>query len=433
MPENKKNKNKANFLQPPKGTHDVMPAESKWWDRVRAVTQKLADAYHFSRISTPVIEHAELFSRTVGEATDLVQKEMYTLKTRGGDFLALRPEGTAPVARAYINHGLSRTGAIQKMFYIEPMFRHEKPQAGRYRQFTQIGFEIMGNPSDPFYDAQLILIFAKLLEELKIKNVSLKINSIGCRVCRPNYKKLLQNYYRSHLKDMCRDCNERYKTNPLRLLDCKSEQCQPFKAKAPTFFDKLCVTCSRHFKGVLEYLEELGIQYALDSQLVRGLDYYSRTVFEFFAETPGERIGALPAGGRYDYLVETLGGRPTPAVGGAVSIERLVETMKAQAVTLTEKKTKKVFMIHVGDMAKKKAARIMEDLRKAGIDIDESLSRESLKAQMKMADKGDAALALLLGQKEIFEESIIVRDLRTSAQETVRLSKLVEEIKKRLK
>ncbi len=426
-------KEERDILFAPKGMHDILPRDWPWWKRVYDVAEDLAHFYNFGRIETPVLEQAELFHKGVGNATDVVDKEMYTLKTKGGDYLALRPEGTAPIVRAYVEHRLSKTNPFQKLWYREPMFRHERPQAGRFRQFHQIGFEVLGGVSDPLYDAQIMLIFWRLLSELKIKRPVLKINSIGCRICRPIYLKQLQAYYKSHEKEICKDCTERLTTNPLRVLDCKNPECQPIKAKAPNFFNKLCTTCSAHFSAVLEYLDELKIPYTLDNFLVRGLDYYSRTVFEMYVEGVGEELKALPAGGRYDYLFEMLGNRPTPAVGAAVGVERLIGVMKAQEIILPPKKEKRVFVIHVGDRAKKKMLSVMEVLRDAGIPISEALSRESLSAQLKMANKEGMKVALILGQKEVFENSIIVRDLEGSTQDSVPMAKMLEEIKKKLK
>ncbi len=436
MPKKKEKKEHApkkehTAFQPPRGMRDVLPWEAPWWDRVTRVARELAESYNFAPIDTPILESADLFERGVGTDTDVVQKEMYTLKTKGGDRLVLRPEGTAPVARAYLANHLSRLAQPQKLFYQGPFFRHENPQAGRMRQFTQVGFEVIGGANDPMYDAQVILLFQRLLDELRIKNVMLKINSIGCRVCRPLYKRQLQTYYKPHEKKLCGDCLRRLKTNPLRLLDCKKESCTELKKNSPNFFDRLCAVCSTHLKGALEYLDELKIPYSLDNHLVRGLDYYSKTVFEFFVEGPGSEVGALPAGGRYDYLIEMIGGRMTPAVGGACGVERLIHVMKAQEVKLPTRSPKKVFLIHVGEQAKKKSLPLVEELRKAGVSVAESLGRESLRAQLKAADRGGIELALILGQREIFEDSIIVRNLRTSLQETIPLRTLVEEVKKR--
>lgn len=428
-----KTKPKASVLQAPKGMHDVLPAEQAWWDKIRRSIDDLASFYNFNRIDTPILEPAALFERGVGDETDVVQKEMYTLRTKGGDILALRPEGTAPVARAYLEHSLGRLGQPMKLFYAGQMFRHENPQAGRFRQFTHIGFEILGGASDAIYDAQIIIIFDRLLKALRILKTSLKINSIGCRVCRPFYKRQLQNYYKRYEKELCGDCVRRLNGNVLKLLDCKKESCQPFKAQAPNFLDKICLACSHHFQGVLEYLDELKIPYSLDNQLVRGLDYYSRTVFEFFAEGAGSEFGALAGGGRYDYLFEALGGRLTPAVGGAASFERLILVMKAQEVKLPAKSQKKAFVIYIGDLAKRKSLKLIEDLRVAGLPVAEAFGKESLKSQLKVADREGYPLALILGQKEIYEESIIVRNLKTSVQETIPMRKAIEEIKKRLR
>ncbi len=427
----KKNQNEPRFPQAPKGMRDILPQDQLWWERVERVARELADFYNFQRIDTTILEKAELFERGVGAETDIVEKEMYTLKTKGGDVLALRPEGTAGVMRAYLEHGLSTLGQPVKLFYQGPFFRHENPQAGRLRQFFQIGFEIIGGLNDPIYDAQIISVFDRLLKGLKIKNYVLKINSIGCKVCRPNYKRQLQNYYKRYEKNLCSNCERRLKNNSLRLLDCKNENCAPFKEKAPNFLDKICVNCSRNLKSVFEYLEDLEISYSLDNFLVRGLDYYSQTVFEFLVED--SKVGALPAGGRYDYLGELIGGRVVPAVGGAVSFERLIEVMKTQEVKLIPRAPRKIFVVHVGDLAKRKALKVIEDLRIAGISVTEALGKESVRAQLKLADKQGSLLAVIFGQKEIFEGSAIIRDLRTGLQETVILDKIVPEIQKRLK
>ncbi len=417
-----------------KGMHDVTPPQQEVWDAVRTAVSLCAHNYSFSRIDTPFLEHVKVFEKSLGVDSDVIEKEMYILTTKGGDVLALRPEGTAGVVRAYLENGLSRLGSPQKLYYEGPMFRHESPQAGRLRQFTQAGFEIIGGVNDPLYDAQIILIAARIFDALKIKHIQLHVNSIGCRVCRPIYKKQLIAYYKPLESQLCEDCVRRLKTNPLRLLDCKKQQCQKLKADAPNILDKLCVTCSQHFKEVLEYLDELGIAYTLSPHLVRGLDYYSKTVFEFLTtEKTGVEIGAVASGGRYDYLAEMMGGKSTPAVGFAVGFERVIEIMKAQQVVLPQKQVKRVFVAHAGELAKKKALKIIEDLQKAGVSCAESLARESLAAQLKVANKEGATLAVIVGQKEIYEESVIIRNLALGLQETFPLHRMVEEIKKRLK
>ncbi len=421
------------LLQAPTGMHDVLPAEQPWWERVQKVAKDLTEFYGFGKLDLPILEYAKLYEKGTGEETDIVQKEMFTLRTRGGDLLALRPEFTPGAMRSYQNHGLSRLGQPQKLYSWGPVFRHDRPQAGRFRQFHQLNLEIIGGQNDPIYDAQVILICQRFLEELKIKNLALKINSIGCKICRPLYKRQLQNYYKNFERKLCPDCRERLKSNPLRLLDCKHPDCQEFKTKAPNIFDKLCSVCTTHLKGVFEYLEELGISYEVDNTLVRGLDYYSRTVFELVVTGPGGEAGSLGGGGRYDYLMETLGGKMTPAVGAALGIERIIYVMQKQEIKLPSRGGKRVFFVHVGDVAKKKSLRIIESLRSAGISVSESLGRESLKGQLKTADKEGMELALIFGQREVFEESIILRDLRNSLQESVPLTKLAEEIKRRLK
>lgn len=424
---------KARTFQAPKGVHDLLPSDAPYWEKIESVAKDLARSYGFSRLDPPILEFADLYRKTSGEESDVVEKEMYTLRTKGGDVLALRPEFTPGMSRAYLEHGLSRLGQPQKLFTVGPVFRHDRPQLGRYRQFTQANFEILGGVNDPIYDAEIIVIATELLRGIKIKDYALKVNSIGCRICRPIYKKQLFNYYSAHEKELCEDCQRRLKTNPLRLLDCKHDHCEALKGKAPNFLDKLCVTCSAHFKSVLEYLEEAGVTYELDHRLVRGLDYYSRTVFEIYATGKEAEIGALPAGGRYDYLMETIGGHLTPAVGFAAGVERMIAVMKAKEVVPAERKTNRVFVAHAGELAKQKAFALLKQLRDDGILVSEALARESLGAQLKAADKDGTHIALILGQKEIYENTVIVRDLVNGLQEAVPKDKLVAEIKKRLK
>ncbi|HVO28870.1 MAG TPA: histidine--tRNA ligase [Candidatus Paceibacterota bacterium] len=420
-------------FQAPKGMHDLLPADAPYWEMIEGAAKRIARAHGFSRLDPPVLEFADLYNKTSGDESDIVEKEMYTMKTKGGDVLALRPEYTPGMSRAYLEHGLSRLGQPQKLFTVGPVFRHERPQLGRYRQFSQIDFEVLGGVNDPIYDAEVILIAVTLLREVGITELSLRINSIGCRICRPIYRKQLFNYYKNHEHGLCDDCVRRLKTNPLRLLDCKEESCLELREKAPNILDKLCVTCSAHFRGVLEYLDETNIAYELDNRLVRGLDYYSRTVFEIYAAGEEAGIGALPGGGRYDYLMETIGGHLTPAVGFGCGVERLIAVMRSKGIAPPERKEKKVFVVHAGELAKKKAFALAQRLRAEGIAVAEALARESLGAQLKVADKEGVEIALILGQKEIYEKSVIVRDLANGLQEAVPDEKLVGEIRKRLK
>lgn len=418
---------KKRGYQSVKGMHDILPQDQLYWSKIRSEISSLAEYYDFGRIDTPIVEKAELFEKGVGEATDIVEKQMFTLRS-GTDKLVLRPEGTAAVVRAFLEHGFSRLPQPVKLYYIGPMFRKERPQEGRFRQFHQAGFEIIGDGNDPIYDAQIILTCYRLLESLKIKNLDVQINTIGCKLCRPDYRRRLIDYYRK--KDVCDNCQRRLKTNPLRILDCKEDKCQELKKDAPIILDYLCVVCKSQFKEVLEYLEELGLPYSLNNHLVRGLDYYNQTVFEVFAEGFN---GALASGGRYDYLARMLGGKDTFAVGVAIGLERVVMVMKKNEVKLPAKPNPKVFFIHVGSLAKRKSLSLIEDLKRSGIRIGEALGKGSLQAQLRQANKGGALLALIFGQKEAFEKSIIIRDLATGSQESVLLDKFIKEIKKKLK
>ena len=427
--KNSKKEVKSPLLQSPRGMHDILPSMMPVWVKIEDEAKEIAEFYGFSRIEPSLLEPAELFERGVGEETDVVQKEMYVFKSRSGDRMALRPEATASIVRSYIQHGLSHLGQPLKLFYIGPMFRKEQPQAGRFRQFHQAGFEILGSDDDSVHDAQIILAIFKLLERLKIKNLSLHINSVGCRICRPNYRKKLVEYYRD--QEVCKDCERRLKVNPIRALDCKKEVCQPAKAGVPNIFDSLCSPCRSHLKQVLEYIEEMKLPYVLNHLLVRGLDYYSRTVFEIFLE---EGNLALAGGGRYDYLAEILGGRPTPAVGGAMGIERIIEILEASGTTVSLRNSKpRVFLVHIGDNAKKKSLSLMEELRRSNILTSNALGKDSLSAQLEAANKMGVSLALILGQREVYEESIIVRDMVSGVQEPVLLKNVVEEVKRRLK
>ena len=414
-------------FQTPKGMRDILPEEWPLFDRVVGAAKNIGDFYNFSRIDTPILEQADLFSRGVGLGTDIVEKEMYVFSTKGGDRLALRPEYTAPVMRSYIQHGMSHLPQPRRLWYVGPVFRHENPQSMRYRQFTQFGLEVVGS-ADPVFDAEVIIGFYRLLDELKIKGVSIEVNSIGCKTCRPAYRKKLTDYYRK--QDVCEDCRVRLETNPLRLLDCKNPKCQPLKEGAPSILDNLCQNCRQHFRQVLESLDEAKVSYVLNPRLVRGLDYYSRTVFETFVE--GE-AAALASGGRYDYLAELIGGRSTPAVGGAAGIERIMEVLKNKGIMPQSKTKGKVYLIHVGEVSKKKSLSLVEEFRHAGIPLVNELSKESLSSQMELAAKNNAPLTLIFGQKESYEDSIIIRDMESGVQEVVPLSKIIEEVKKRLK
>lgn len=422
--------------QSPTGMHDVLPEEQKYYKRIYDVIFEIASFYGFSKIDTPAVEEESLFSKGVGSCTDIVQKQMYTLKTKGGDSLALRPEWTAPVVRSYIQHGMHSLPQPVRLWYFGPCWRYERPQADRFRQFWQFGLEVFGEKS-AVIDAQTIQIFYNILKELKLKNLIVQVNSIGDSQCRPYYKKLLSSYLKSRESSLCSDCKRRVKENILRVLDCKEEKCQPVKADAPQILDHLCDECHVHFKEVLEFLDEAEIPYSLNPHLVRGLDYYVKTVFEIFYISETEENYSAPlalgGGGRYDKLVKLLGGKDTPAAGGAFGIERIINLMKAEEIEIKEKDNVQVFLAQLGDLAKRKSLKLLEEFRKAKIKTAESFGRDSLKAQLNRADKLGAKYALILGQKEALDQAIIVRNMQTGKQDIVKLEKVVKDLKKKLK
>lgn len=415
--------------------HDILPEDQIYFQKVQRVTESLVSFYGFEKIDTPLLEFLELYEKGTGLTTDIVEKQMFTLKTRGGDALALRPEFTPGVMRAFLQHGLSNLPQPVKLYSLGPVFRYESPQAGRYRQFHQINLEVFGEKS-PAIDAQVIQAFYNLLTELKFKNLVVEINSIGSSCCRPYFKKILASYLRSRFNALCLDCKRRARENPLRVLDCKEEKCQPIKAGSPQIIDHLCEECHNHFKGVLEFLDELGLPYRLNPYLVRGLDYYTKTVFEIFVENPalpGAAPIALVGGGRYDNLGKVIGNRDIPACGGAAGIERIVEEMKSRGPRLSHEESQDVFLAQVGDLAKKKSLKLFEEFRQAKIPLAESFSKDSLKVQLARADRFNVRYALILGQKEALEKTIILRDMKKGTQETIKLEKVVHEVKKRLK
>jgi histidyl-tRNA synthetase len=417
-------------FQTPRGMHDIFGEDWKYFNRIFEVVESFAKFYNFERIETPILEDAELFTKGIGLATDIVQKEMFILKTRGGDLLALRPEGTAPIVRAYFQHGMQSFPQPVKLWYFSQFFRYEHPQAGRFRQFWQFGFEILGE-QNPALDVQVILIFYNILKELGFENLTLKINSIGDSFCRPYYKKVLVSYLKHKVYALCPDCKRRLKENPLRILDCKQDRCRQIVSQAPQILNHLCESCKNHLKSVFEFLDELQLPYNLDPYLVRGLDYYTKTVFEIFEESEkGKAIGALLGGGRYDNLAKILGGMEVPGVGGAGGVERIIELMKEKQIKIPKEKTPKIFLAQIGELAKKKSLKIIEEFRKENIKIAESIGKDSLKAQMKIADKLGVKYVLIFGQQEALEDAILLRDMESGKQKKLPLKNLIKEIKK---
>lgn len=423
---------KAEIINPPRGMQDILPSDYIYWDYVLSAVERYARSYGFGKIETPILEDTRLFARSIGEATDIVEKEMFTFTTKGGDKLTLRPECTAPMARSYINNGMANWSQPVRLYYTGPMFRYDRPQAGRQRQFHQAGFEIMGS-MDPVFDAQIIQLIYFIFKKIKLKNIVIHINSIGDAKCRNKYKAALVDYYKPRFNKLCPDCKKRLTKNPLRLLDCKEEKCSMMREFAPQIVDYLCPECHNHFKSVLEYLDEVNIPYILNPYLVRGLDYYTKTVFEIAMEGDERRQSSLGGGGRYDELVETLGGNPTPAIGVALGIERIVEQLKAMNIVPAKNIQAKIFLVQLGDKAKKKSFKLFNDLLEAGIPVAESFGRGSIKSQLRVANRMKMKIVLIIGQKESLDNTVIVRDMESGMQEIVDMEKIVREIKKRLK
>jgi histidyl-tRNA synthetase len=404
-------------IQAPRGTQDILPEEQPWWDRVRDTAAQLSERFRYTQIDTPMFEDVALFKRTVGDTTDIVQKEMYVFKDRGDQELALRPEGTAPVCRAYIEHGLHNQPQPVRLFYITPIFRYDRPQAGRFRQHHQFGIEAIGDASASA-DAETIEILWRLYEELGLTGLTLNLNSIGDAECRPRYLDALRDYYADKLDRVCRDCQARVERNPLRLLDCKNAECQDVIAGAPAFTDYLCDACGDHFSQVTAYVESLGIPHVINPRLVRGLDYYTRTVYEVQPVEEGGQ-STVGGGGRYDGLIEQLGGKPTPGVGFATGIERIILNMKRQDVTLPDASQLDVFVVCASSAARVFAFKLASDLRRTGLSSVVGDSTRSLKAQMRHASSLNAAYAAIIGDRELESSSVTLKRLADGSQETV--------------
>jgi len=416
-----------------RGMKDILFDEYRYWDLVVNKAGNLAKTYSFKQISTPLLENLELYKRSSGKSSDIVNKEMYSFIDKNGEKLAIRPEATPGMARAYIEHGMFNLPQPIKMFWLDPLLRHEKPQSGRLRQHTQFDLEIFGEAS-PVADFMLILIAFNFFRELQI-NVHIQINSIGCRECRKEYISRLLEFYRERGKrsKLCPDCKKRIIKNPLRLLDCKEEKCIELRAEAPQIVDFLCDECRNHFIKVLEYLDELDIPYNLNSFLVRGLDYYTKTVFEILpAEDDSSRQSSLGGGGRFDELVENLGGRPTPACGFGIGLERVILKIKEKNIPLKRDEENYVFIAQLGDQSRRKAIGLFEELRRGGINVRQSFTKDSLKAQLEEANRLGAKFTLILGQKEMIDGTILIRDMESGIQEVIDYKKIKNEIEKKL-
>ena len=411
----------------PRGTSDTLPEEHAYWKYVEAKAVSLCRLYGYQPLSTPIFEDAQLFTKTVAGGTDIVDKEMYVFKDKSGQELALRAEGTAPVCRAYLEHGLFNLPQPVKIYYMGPTFRYERPQSGRYRQHHQFGFEALGE-ADPALDAEVIEMAWRFFLSLGLSGISIQLNSIGCKLCRPGYLEVLRQHYSQYVDGLCPDCKVRFTKNPLRLLDCKQAPCQEVARTAPKITDYLCHECQLHFQSAQKYLGTLGIPFYLNHRLVRGLDYYTRTVFEVEPEDKGGQ-STLGGGGRYDDLIEALGGRPTPGVGFAAGLERIIFNLKGQGLLVPSLPKPAAFVAHLGEEAKIEAIKVASELRKAGIAVVVGTGDKSLKAQMRQANSSGSTYALILGEQEMRSGNVVLRDMTSGEQQTLLLAEIASVLK----
>jgi len=414
-------------IQAPKGTRDILPSEIHRWQYVSRVFAGLCDCFGYKEIRIPVFEHTELFQRGVGDTTDIVQKEMYTFDDKGGRSVTLRPEGTAGVVRSYIENGMYSLPQPIKLYYEITAYRYENVQKGRYREFRQFGVEAFGAPG-PEIDVEVISLLHMFFRKLGLRQTGLNINSIGCPACRRAYHEKLKDYLRPHLDELCGDCRNRFEKNPLRIIDCKNEKCRKFIDGAPLLLDNLCDDCRLHFEGLRSGLDNLGIVYAIDPTIVRGLDYYTRTVFEFVSENGGSQ-GTICGGGRYDGLVEECGGPSVPGIGFALGVERLLMELDAQGVVIAEPPAPDIYIAPLGQRAVDLAMSMVHELRSNGVRAETDLMNRSLKAQMKYADKKRFSYTIVIGDDEIEANKGVLRDMRTGDSKDVSLDSIVDRLK----
>ncbi|HUV44532.1 MAG TPA: histidine--tRNA ligase [Dehalococcoidales bacterium] len=408
----------------PRGTTDILPEQQAYWRYVEQKAARICRLYGYERIDLPMFEDTGLFTRGVGEGTDIVEKEMYVFEDRGGNSLALRPEGTASVCRAYLEHGLHNRPQPVKLFYIGPAFRYERPQAGRYRQHNQFGCEAIGD-ADPALDAEVIDMAWQFFFSLGLGRFTVVINSIGCRKCRTEYLSALKEHYHPHIDEVCPDCHVRFQKNPLRLLDCKNPLCQPIADGAPKSADYLCSECTGHYDEMKRHLGVLEIPFKEDRRLVRGFDYYTRTVFEVQPEAGGSQ-SSLGGGGRYDGLLEELGGKPTPGVGFATGIERMVLGLTRENIPVPPIPGPEIFIAHLGNEARDAAMKLATTLRRKGAAVLISTGGRSLKAQLRQANNLGIPRVAIIGEDEVRTGTVMLRDMTTSRQESVPVEKLLE-------
>lgn len=410
-----------------KGVKDILPKEIGKWHFIEKIARDLFETYCYYEIRIPIFEKTAVFTRSIGEDTDIVEKEMYTFKDKGNESITLRPEGTASIVRAYVEHQMYNPPSLVKLYYLGPMFRFERPQSGRFRQFYQIGIEAFGS-ADPSIDAEIIFILMEFFQRIGLVNLKLNLNNIGCPDCRPDFRNKLKKYFESRLGALCENCNLRLTRNPLRILDCKNKDCIKVAEEAPTIDQSRCDICRTNFDKVQNLLAKLGTSFELNPKLVRGLDYYTRTAFEVLAGGLGAQ-NAVAGGGRYDGLVKEFGGPQTPAVGFAIGVERIISLIANQ-----EKFTfrPKVFIVSLGEQAGDKAFHLLNELRMAAVSADWSDNQGSLKSQMRKADRSGADLVMIIGENELQNGKLILRNMKTSSQEEVPFGNILETVKSRI-
>ncbi|MED4130077.1 histidine--tRNA ligase [Shouchella miscanthi] len=418
----------------PRGTQDILPEDAVVWQLIEKTAKEVCQAYHFEEIRTPIFEHTEVFTRGVGDTTDIVQKEMYTFKDRGDRSLTLRPEGTASVVRSYVENKLyGEANALTKLYYTGPMFRYERPQAGRMRQFVQFGVEALGS-ANPHLDAEVLALLIEICNRLGLVNLKLVINSLGDKESRDAHRQALINHFEPSIEEFCSDCQTRLTKNPLRILDCKKDREHPLMKTAPAILDFLNDESRQYFENVKQTLDQLGIAYEVDATLVRGLDYYNHTAFELMSTAPGfGAITTLCGGGRYNGLVQEFGGPETPGIGFAFSIERFILAMKAEGVTLPERPKLDAYIVALGDEANQRAAVLLNDLRKQGFRADKDYMAKKMKAQFKAADRNGATCTIIIGEDELANEQAVIRHMVSGEQKTVAYQSIVTELGESIK
>lgn len=408
------------MIKKPRGTEDILPNDSKIWRLIENTAHEICAKYGYKEIRTPVFEDTSLFSRGVGDTTDVVQKEMYTFNDKGRRSITLRPEGTASLVRSYIENSLYANPQPTKLYYLISCYRYEKPQSGRLREFHQFGLECFGSDSSAT-DAEIITLAFDFFKTLGVKDLSLNLNSIGCEKCKPKYNEELKKYFSSHIDKLCDTCKDRLEKNPMRIIDCKSPVCQEVCADAPRMIDYLCEDCDSHFNQLTSYLDKLNIKYTIDPNIVRGLDYYTRTVFEISSDALGAQ-STVCGGGRYNGLVEELGGKPTPGIGFAMGIERLILILKSQGIELGESLGPNIFVASIGDNASLTAQKLVYDLRNKGLWAERDLCDRSVKAQMKYANKLGACYSIVIGDDEVLNNKASLKNMGTGEETVVELS-----------